>query len=216
MITIQLRLQTIELEIVGEIDEGAFFFQPTVYILRPTLLDLKYGELPSNERPAASIVLVQGDVPLGIRDGFELVNKQTAFDNIEGVEGQAATVTSLQAFGYLIGALVIGVFFYVLTLQKIGQVAVLKAIGASNGYILRQLLIQVLVIAVVGLAIAIVLTLATDSVLQGDAAVVPIAFTTSAFVITGVALLATSVVGAVFSGRQVLRTDPIIALGQQQ
>ncbi len=37
-VTMQLRLETIEMEIIGEINEGAFFFQPTVYLLRPTLL----------------------------------------------------------------------------------------------------------------------------------------------------------------------------------
>ncbi len=178
-------------------------------------MHLKYGDLPAESRPAASIVLVKGDPASDTGEGYEIVSKQTAFDNIEGVQGQSATITSLQVFGYLIGAMVIGVFFYVLTLQKVSQIGMLKAIGASSGYILRQLLLQILLIAAIGLVISIALALLTDRALQGDGEVVPIGFSTSAFVITSVLLLAASALSALFSGRQVLRTDPIIALGQQ-
>lgn len=60
-VTIQLRLETVDMESVGEVDEGAFFFQPTIYLLRPTLLDLTYGDLPTAARPVASIVLIKGN-----------------------------------------------------------------------------------------------------------------------------------------------------------
>jgi putative ABC transport system permease protein len=214
-VTFQLRLETVEMEIVGEIDEGAFFFQPAIYVLRPTLLDLKYGELPEEARPVASIVLLKGEPESASGEGYEVLDKQTAFNNIEGVQGQSATVTSLQVFGYLVGAMVIGVFFYVLTLQKISQIGMLKAIGASSGFILLQLLVQVLAIAAIGLVVSIGLALLTERAIKGGGEIVPISFTTSAFIVAGVLLLATSALAAFFSGRQVLRTDPIIALGQQ-
>lgn len=215
-LTLRLRLQAVELTIVGEIDEGAFFFQPAIYLLRSTLLDLKYGSAAGGERPVASIMLAQGDDAIRSGDGFELVDKQTAFDNIEGVAGQQTTVTSLQAFGYIIGAMIVGVFFYVLTLQKIPQFGMLKALGASNRYIIGQLLTQVLVIAGIGIGLSLPLALVTERGLQSLPDTVPIAFTSGMFVTTCVALLVTALLGALFSARQVLRIDPIIALGQQQ
>lgn len=215
-LTLRLRLQAVELTIVGEIDEGAFFFQPAIYLLRSTLLDLKYGSASGDERPVASIVLVQGDDAVQSGDGFELVDKQTAFENIEGVAGQQTTVRSLQAFGYIIGAMIVGVFFYVLTLQKISQFGVLKALGATNRYIIGQLLTQVLLIAGIGISLSLPLALVTERGLQSLPDSVPIAFTSGMFVTTCVALLATALLGALFSARQVLRVDPIIALGQQQ
>jgi putative ABC transport system permease protein len=215
-LTLSLRLQAVELTIVGEIDEGAFFFQPAVYLLRSTLLDLKYGTTADGERPVASIVLTKGDDSMRSGDGYELVDKQTAFDNIEGVAGQQSTVQSLQAFGYIIGAMIIGVFFYVLTLQKIPQFGMLKALGASNRYIIGQLLTQVLVIAAIGIGLSLPLALLTEWGLQSLPDSVPIAFTSSMFITTCVALLVTALLGALFSARQVLRIDPIIALGQQQ
>ena len=216
-VTVALRLQQREFTVVGEIDEGNFFFQPAVYVLRSTWQELKYGSTASEgPLPAASIVLLKGDDLTGAHDGFEIVGKGTAFNNIEGVQGQQSTVQALRVFGYLIGALVIGVFFYVLTLQKVAQIGVMKAIGASGLFVFRQVLIQVLAVAIVGLAVSVPLAWLTERFLNSLSDGVPVAFTTSTYVTTIVALLATSVVGALFSGRQVASVDPIIALGQQQ
>lgn len=215
-VEIGLRLGVRTFTIVGEINEGAFFFQPAVYILRDTWRDLKYGDMPAAEQPAASIVLLKGKGVTGTFDDYEAVNKETAFANIEGVSGQQSTVTSLRAFGYVIGALVIGVFFYVLTLQKISQIGVLKALGASSFYLFRQVLAQVVAVLAIGLAVSLPLAWATERALQRLPESVPIAFTNGTFVTTSALLFVTGLGGALFSGRQVARVDPIIALGQQQ
>jgi putative ABC transport system permease protein len=213
-IVLALRLSQVEFTVVGEVDEGYFFFQPVVYISREAWRNLKYGDV--DEAPVASVVLIKGDDAKSVSgEGFEVVNKDTAFANIEGVAGQQSTVQALRAFGFIIGALVIGVFFYVLTLQKVAQHGVLKAIGASSFYIFRQLLIQVVLISVIGIAISIPLAWATGWALSQSADGVPIAFTNTAFVLTAIALLIAGIIGALFSGRQVLKVDPIIALGQQ-
>lgn len=213
-VSVSQRLTSRDFIIVGEIDEGAFFFQPAVYVLRQAWQELKYGASPG--APAASIVLVRGDGLAGVGDeGFELVDKKTAFANIEGVQGQQSTVTALRWFGYIIGALVIGVFFYVLTIQRVGQIGVLKAIGATDSFVLRQLMVQVVTLSVVGLATAVPLAWATERALSTLPEAVPIAFTSGTFLTTSATLLATAIVGALFSIRQIVKTDPLIALGQQ-
>lgn len=215
MVTLNLRLSTRELRIAGEVNEGAFFFQPTAYILRSTWQELKYGEIA--DPPAASIMLLKGNGLAGGRNpGVETVSKSEAFSNIEGVQGQQSTVTSLRFFGYVIGGLVIAAFFYVLTLQKVAQIGVLKAIGASSFYVFRQILTQVVVVSLIGLLVSVPLAYATQRLLSTVPDPVPIAFTTGTFVVTAAAFLATAVAGSLLSGRQVLRTDPIVALGQQQ
>lgn len=215
-VTLAYRLTSSSFRIVGEIDEGAFFFQPTVYVLRTTWQEIRYSG-GAAERPEASIVLLKGNGLAGqTGPGFEVVSKGTAFRNIEGVSAQQSTVDALMFFGYLIGALIIGVFFYVLTLQKVAQIGVLKAVGASSGFVVRQILVQVLALALGGVIIAVPLAWATNLALQQLPGQVPIAFTPNAFFITSIAMLATALVGAVFSARQAIKVDPIIALGQQQ
>jgi len=214
-VRVSLRLNERTFTIIGEVDEGQFFFQPTVYLLRSSWQELKYED-PTNA-PVASIVLLKGnDLPGTTGEGFEVVSKDTAFANIEGVSGQQSTVVALRLFGYVIGALVIGVFFYVITIQKVPQIGVLKAIGASNFFVFRQIVMQVVVLAAIGIAIALPLAWATNRALQQLPEAVPISLNTDTYVTTALALMVTSLVGALFSGRQVVKTDPIIALGQQQ
>jgi putative ABC transport system permease protein len=112
--------------------------------------------------------------------------------------------------------MVIGVFFYVLTLQKLPQIGVLKAIGATNWYVLRQLLVQALLVSLAAVAIAVPLSLLTQRLLARSPDAVPIAFTPGTIVVTAVALMAAALVGSIVSARRVLSVDPIIALGQQQ
>lgn len=215
-VTLAYRLTSGEFHIVGEVDQGSFFFQPTIFVLRSTWQEMKYGEV-SAKQPAASIVLLKGHGLPGKESGaYKIVSKGTAFKNIEGVSAQQSTVDALMFFGYLIGALIIGVFFYVLTLQKVPQIGVLKAVGASNGFVVRQILLQVLTLAVLGVAIAVPLAWLTNKGLQQLSTQVPVAFTLNAFIITALAMIATALVGAVFSARQAIKVDPIIALGQQQ
>lgn len=215
-VRLSVRLQEREFTIVGELNEGAFFFQPSVYMLRSTWQEMKYG-MGDAATPVASVVLLKGDGLAGKRgQGWEAVSKATAFANIEGVSGQQSTVQALRVFGYLIGGLVIGVFFYVLTIQKTPQIGVLKAVGATSGFIFRQLLIQALLIALGGVVVAVPLAWLTNEGIKQAPDPVPIAFTTGTFVTTSVLLLAMALVGVLFSGRQVAKVDPIIALGQQQ
>jgi putative ABC transport system permease protein len=215
-VTIPSRLSDYDFTIVGEVNEGYFFFQPVVYVLLDSWREVKYGA-SDPEVPVASILLLKGKGLVGKETGaYEIVSKGTAFANIEGVQGQQATVDALRAFGYLIGALVIGIFFYVLTMQKVAQIGLLKALGASNAYVFRQLLAQVLAVTIMGLAVAVPFAFLTDRALNQLPEAVPIAFTGATFIVTSALLVVTGIIGALLSVRQLARVDPIIALGHQQ
>jgi putative ABC transport system permease protein len=215
-VVVPSRLREFEFTIVGEVDEGYFFFQPVIYLLLDSWREVKYGA-NDGEAPLASIVLLQGDdLPGRTSDAYEVVSKETAFANIEGVRGQQMTVDALRVFGFVIGALVIGIFFYVLTMQKTAQVGLLKALGASNRYVFSQLLLQVLTVTALGAIIAVPLSYATERALNELPETVPLAFTGFTFVLTSVLVVTTGIVGALFSVRQLARVDPIIALGHQE
>lgn len=199
---------------VGVVDEGYFFFQPAMYVSLEAWQGIAY-QGDASQRPAASVVLLRGDdLAATAGEGWEAVSKQAAFDNIEGVQAQQSTVNALRYMGLLIGAMVIGVFFYVITLQKVALLGILKAIGASGLYLVAQGLLQVFIVSIIGTALAAGLALLLEAtVLSSDT--VPIAFTTGAIVTTAVSVLVAGLVGAALSVRQVAAIDPIIAMQQQ-
>ncbi len=206
--------ETAPFTVVGIVNQGYFFFQSATYITLEDWQTLVH-QGDADQAPAASIVLVRGSELDGTSgDGWMLVTKQEGFNNIEGVAAQQSTVDALRYMGLLIGAMVIGVFFYVITLQKIALLGILKAIGASGWYLARQSLLQVLLISLAGTAIATGLALATKATVLSSAEV-PIAFTTGAVLTTGVSMVVAGIIGAALSARQAGSVDPIIAMQQQ-
>lgn len=116
----------------------------------------------------------------------------------------------MRALLFGISALVVGAFFTVWTMQRTGDVAVLRAMGASTGYVLRDAVAQsalVLVIGVglgaaVGAGVSLAARAAVPFVLDLQTVAVPVAVT----ILLGLA-------GAALSVVRVTRVDPLIALG---
>lgn len=203
--------------VVGEVDQGSFFFQAPLWGSIDDWRELKYGT-DLSDAPVATLMMVQGSgdmrttLPQQV-GGIEVATPGGVFEKIPGVAAQRSTANSIQGFGLVIGALVIGVFFYVLTLQKIGQIGVLKALGASSWFIFRQLMVQVLSVSVVGVALAVPAAVLTLEVLPGN---VPLLLEQRGVLVSMALILCTAILGVAVSGRKIASVDPLIALGQQQ
>lgn len=59
----------------------------------------------------------------------------------------------------MIAAIVIGIFIYILTLQKKAIFGVLKAQGISNGYLSRMVFAQTFILAILAVSIGLAVTL---------------------------------------------------------
>jgi len=118
----------------------------------------------------------------------------------------------LMMVGMLFGisALVVGAFFTVWTMQRTGDVAVLKALGASTPSLMRDALGQSLAVLTAGVGGGILLTAALGLAVSG---VVPFIVSWYTTLLPAVLLIALGLVGAAFALRSVTRADPLTALG---
>ena len=116
----------------------------------------------------------------------------------------------IRGFLYAISALVVGAFFTVWTVQRKAEIALLKALGASTGYVLRDALAQVLTILVVATALGTAVGLAIGSALMGKA---PFALSVPAVAGASGLLILLGAVGAAVAIRRITSVDPLIALG---
>ncbi|HEY8491808.1 MAG TPA: ABC transporter permease [Dehalococcoidia bacterium] len=207
----------------GVVSEGKYAALPTVYATLTLWDALKHANV-TGERPAASVVLVRAaegaDVGAlarridGAVPGTQTVSRDAAALAVGGVREQDSVVYGMLGFTYLVGTLIVGVFFYVLTLQKIGQIGVVKAVGASTWYVFRELVKQVLAVMLLGTAVGAPLAALTVQALRRQ---MPLFDIDPGSAVVGVLLLAaTALLGTLFSARQIARVDPIIALGQVQ
>lgn len=217
-VMLQNALRRFEFRIVGRVNQGQFLGLPTLY---GSMDDWRRMRYPGDEAaPAASIALVKVDGERdAVRDaidadpGLTALSKGDAILAIGGVRQQTQVVRTIELFGFVIGALVIGMFFYVLTMQKTGQIAIFKAMGASNAYVLRQVVQQVVAVVLVGTLIGVPLALVTGALVPER---IPVEITGSGIALATGGALVTGLLGSVFSGRHIVSVDPLTALGQAQ
>jgi putative ABC transport system permease protein len=118
--------------------------------------------------------------------------------------------------GIVVGFLVVFLSMYTAVLERTREIGVLKAIGASSGFILNVLLRETAVLAVMGSVLGIVLTYATRWMIMTFApgtliqAIVPDWWPIAAAIAIGGALL-----GAAYPGMKAARQDAIEALAYE-
>jgi putative ABC transport system permease protein len=140
----------------------------------------------------------------------QAVDKVTAYRSIPGYEAQQSTVDTQTYFTLVIGILVVGGFFQIQTLQKLGQIGMLKAIGAANPMIALATVLQILFTNLIGVGVG---GLGTAALGATFPATVPIVFDGGNVLIAVAGLLIIGPLGGLVALRAALRVEPLAALG---
>ncbi|MFJ9409637.1 ABC transporter permease [Streptomyces sp. NPDC101393] len=154
-----------------------------------------------------------GGADLGAADKDLGTRTVTAADALTAIGSYSAENGSLQlmrGFLFAISALVIGAFFTVWTIQRSGDVAVLKALGASTRYLLRDALGQAVVLLALGTGLGTALAAGVGAAVGGT---VPFVLDPSTVLVPALIMIALGAVGAGLSIRRITSVDPLTALG---
>ncbi|MBG9791226.1 ABC transporter permease [Paenibacillus dendritiformis] len=202
------------MKVVGFAEGQTFSHTPVVY------MDMKSMDamMDTLGRPAPpfNAIAVIGDpsVPDTLAshiDGIETATMKEAMSGIPGFKEEQGSLTMMIGFLVVIAAFVQAVFFYVLTLQKTNQYGIIKAIGASTSYLARNLLGQVLLLAVVAVAISIGLTFGLSLILPAS---MPFELGGGVLASYSGLLVLVSAAGALLSLRRIAQVDAMEAIGR--
>ena len=109
-------------------------------------------------------------------------------------------------FLMIISLIVIAVFLYIITIQKLPNYAVLRVQGIANKVLIQNTIGQSFILVITGLIIGALLTfLATALVIPTN---VPMTFDLKFLSLVSVGLMLTSVLGSLIPVRAILRIDP--------
>ncbi|WP_243292690.1 ABC transporter permease [Bacillus sp. FJAT-47783] len=142
---------------------------------------------------------------------IEVITKDEALKGIPGYQEEQGSLLMMIAFLFVIAAFVLAVFFYVITIQKLNQFGVLKAIGAKSSYLARNIISQVLLLTVVSLIISIALTYGMAFLLPSS---MPFNLNPSLVLGCSVLFIFVSVIGSLISLYRVAKIDAIEAIGR--
>lgn len=143
--------------------------------------------------------------------GVEVTDRAGAVQQVPGYQEERGTLLMIQVFLVVIAAFIIAAFFYILTLQKTAQFGVLKVLGASTGFLARDLLGQVVLMTIVGIATGAALSFGVAAVMPGA---IPFLLAPQLVVLYGGLLLAVALGGALLSLRRIATTDALTAIGR--
>lgn len=201
----------LSIEVVGFTEDAKFNVAPVLYGTVGTYQEVRFDQKDDSEEGRISALVVRSE------NGIELENDDLRWysikDYIEEIPGYTAQVLT---FGLMIGflimiaAIVIGIFIYVLTLQKSSMFGVMKAQGISTFYIAKSVVAQTFLLAAIGVGIGLLLTVGTSLVLPAS-----VPYRTNPLFLGGITglLILFAVLGAFFSVRTVAKIDPLEAIG---
>lgn len=133
-----------------------------------------------------------------------------SFQALGSFKSENGSLVLMQGFLYGISALVIVAFLTVWTIQRTRDIAVLKAMGATNGYLMRDALAQAGLVLGTGAA-----TGGLAGVLGGLLAAksAPFLLTAASTLVPIAGIILLGMAGAALAVRRVTGVDPLTALG---
>ena len=215
-----------DLTVAGISDSRQNFLQPSIFVpyvvwddMKPQAVIAEDPDMPQGE-VIFNIAAVQLDEPLSWQvmaqrlqndvQKIEAVDRTTAYEATPGYAEQQSTLNTIRIFTMLIGVLVLGGFFQIQTLQKVAQIGMLKAIGASTLTIAVAFILQIIFTTILGVLIG---TAGTFGLSLGLPPTVPITFTPETAVVAIVSLLVIGPMAGLISLVVLLRVEPLTALG---
>ncbi|MGK4579846.1 FtsX-like permease family protein [Kitasatospora sp. HPMI-4] len=189
-------------------EQRSYSHAPTVWTTVPT-----WEKLSGQTQPTALALDTSSGTGLGALDtaqGTKTVSRSDALSGINGFDAEQGSLQMIQGFLFVVSALVVGAFFTVWTVQRKPDVAVLKAVGASSVYLVRDALAQAAAVLVGGALLGGVAG-AVGGVFA--AASVPFDVSVASVAVPVTVMVLLGLLGAVLAVRRITAVDPLAALG---
>ncbi len=201
----------IEWVIEGFTSKTTYQTAPIIYTSMDNYRTYAFG---STLAPVFSAVVIKGEIRglANSADSTILVDYpiEDFISTLPGYTAQVLTFSLMIGFLIMIVAFVLGIFIYVLTVQKINMFGVMKAQGISNRFVASSVIWQTIILVLIGMVIGLGLTIISGIFLAGT---VPFATNVVFYVGISAGFIIFSIVGGLFSVRTVTKIDPLKAIG---
>jgi putative ABC transport system permease protein len=203
------------LKVVGVTEQNTFSIVPLIYTSIDQWQEIKFGKIIEGDQSPINGIVVRSTAIDKIQleekeDHLAKYKIEEFIQKLPGYSEQNLTLNAMIYFLFVITAAIIGIFIYVMTLQKTSLFGVMKAQGISNAYIIKSIIAQTFILGVIGVAIGMILTVLTNLVLP---AAMPFELDTMNLFLYSIVLVIVAVFGGVFSIRTVTHVDPMKAIG---
>ena len=220
--TVTLEPTGIPLVVVGLLRGAQFNALPTAYVSLESYaeaLDAANPGLPFVPVNAVAFDVADGSDPAQVAAAIGTTvadvvgyTVDDAVAKIPGIDSISQSFGILVGLTFIIGIVVIGFFFLILTVQKLKAFTLLRAIGASTRSLAVTVALQITLVVLLASAIAVGLTLLA---VQGLNTGIPVSLDPAGIIGTVLAVLVFSLLAGLLSIRRIARLDPATATGSR-
>ena len=196
-------------KLTGFTDHAKFNVSPVLYTTINAYQEIRFEKEDTSENARINAIVVRGKIS-NLPEDLDQIKISKFINELPGYNAQVLTFGFMIGFLIVIAAIVIGIFIYVLTMQKINIFGVMKAQGITGGFIARSVVAQTFILSFVGILLGLLGTVGTSLVLP-DA--VPFQSNWLFFGVISLLMLVVAVLGALFSVRTIVKIDPLKAIG---
>jgi putative ABC transport system permease protein len=177
--------------------------------LNPGLPAVPINAVAFTVDPGADAAAVAAQIQQAV-SGTQALDMPTAIDSIPGVESVGQTFGLLVGITFVIGVVVVGFFFLILTVQKLRTFTLLRATGASTRALAGSVTTQIAAVVLIASALA---TALAWFALQGLSTGLPVSIDPMSTAGVVAAVLLASLAAGLLSVRRIAALDPATAAG---
>jgi len=194
-------------KIVGLTQENKFFTEPVVFTSLTTYWTLQ-GTLKANR--SISALVLKNDIEV-TGDGLKQISIPKMISKIPGYTPQVNVFSGMIIAMIVITGLIVGIFVYIITIQKLGLYGIMRAQGIQIKTIVWSLFCQILLLSGMGIALSLL-------AIGGVILLLPATFffypSWIAYLILSSIICLMALLGGVISLPRLLKVDPITAIAE--
>ena len=208
--TIKDKTSDILLKVVAFAQDAKYGHSSVAFISSKTLEEMRQKKNPNYTWQPQAIITSQAVTADDLSEQLMVSNKQQIINKIPGYTATNMILKTMTWVLLIASAAILGVFFYILALQKLKQFGVLKAIGMSMGEITRIQLSQVGILSIIGIGIGLGLALALTPFLPLS---MPFYMKAEDNAVISVSFIIISIICGALSLLKIKKVDPIEVIG---
>lgn len=203
-----------KLTVVGFTKDAMYGHSNIGFIIPSTFEALRQTVNPQYQWKAQAYVLTEvlsdSDKARLEHEKMAVLSRKQVISKIPGYAAEQLTLTTITWVLIVVSAAILGVFFYILTLQKLKSFGVLKAIGMSMGEITRIQLVQISILGFIGVSLGAFTAWGMSQFLP---AAMPFYLKNQDIIVVSISFIAISVLSGLLSVWKIRQVDPVHVIG---
>lgn len=200
----------IKMTVVGFTEGEMYGHSPVGFISADTYTAINKEINPTYDAKYQTLAIQGSNIESINIEGYTVVDKKTIVKSIPSYSAEQTTINMILWVLVVISAAILGVFFYVITIQKLKQFGVLKAIGMDMMHLAGIISSQVFLLALIGVALGNLLAFGMASMLPNS---MPFYLKEEMVIIISAVFIIISLFTSLISIRKVAKVDPMVIIG---